>query len=185
MNISVIIPTLNEETCIDEILSSLKPQLDKGDELIIVDSYSTDRTVEIAKSYGAKIYFIKRCGIGPAKTFGAKHAKNEIIAMLDADGVPFQDWVKRIKHHFENEKTNAVSGYGFYYGPTKSRNFLYNSFGWITFQIGHLSHKLKMMSWIPPNDCASVKASFLNMEVCAMLSVKIFTSQKKPKDWEM
>jgi glycosyltransferase involved in cell wall biosynthesis len=160
MKISIIIPTLNEEAFIEKTLSALKPQLEEGDEIIVVDSYSTDHTTEIARSFGVKVVFIERCGIGPAKTFGAKFAKNEVIAMLDADGVPFPDWLKRIKMHFKNESTNAVSGYGFYYGSTKPRIFLYNLFGLTTFQIGRLGHKLKMISWIPPNDCAIRKDLF-------------------------
>lgn len=161
VNISVIIPTLNEEKCLDKTLYALKNQIQKGDEIIIVDSYSKDKTVKIAKRYGAKVFYIKRCGIGPAKTFGAKKAKNEIIAMLDADGIPAKDWMKRIKDHFRNPFVSAVAGFGLYPGPTKSRNFIYNGFSRFVFILGYAQYKTQKIPWIPVNNCAIRKKIFL------------------------
>jgi len=162
MKVSVIIPTLNEEGYIEKTLSALKPQLEKEDELIIVDSYSKDNTVKIAKKYGAKIYFTERCGIGPAKTFGAKKAKNGILAMLDADGIPAPDWLMRIKGHFRNNGVAAVAGFGFYPGKTKSKTFLYNSFSWLTFLTGKIYYDFKKIPWMPINNYAIRKSTFFS-----------------------
>lgn len=98
--VSVVIPTLNEEKCLGTLLRSLKPQLKRGDELIIVDSYSSDNTVKIARKYTRKIFFMPALGIGPAKTFGARRAKNEVVAFLDADSGITDTWLERARMAF-------------------------------------------------------------------------------------
>jgi len=72
------VPTLNEENYIGDTLESLKKQIDAEDEIIIVDSFSTDRTLEISESYGVRVYQVPRGGIGPAKTYGAMKAVFEL-----------------------------------------------------------------------------------------------------------
>jgi glycosyltransferase involved in cell wall biosynthesis len=161
VKVSVIIPTLNEEGYIEKTLIALKPQLEKGDELIVIDGYSKDNTVRIAKKFGAKVYYMPREGIGPAKTLGAKKAKNTVIAMLDADGVPAPNWLKQIKTHFRTEHTNAVAGLGLYYGETKKRSAMYNIFSKLTFDVGKLNYKMNRIPWMPVNNCAIKKDFFL------------------------
>jgi len=57
MNLSVVIITLNEEANVGRTLTSVKPLVADGNgEIIVVDSGSTDRTIEIAKSFGAKVF---------------------------------------------------------------------------------------------------------------------------------
>src|SRR5260370_36650974 len=57
MNLSVVIITLNEEANLGRTLTSVRPLVADGKgEIIVVDSGSTDRTVEIAKSFGAKLF---------------------------------------------------------------------------------------------------------------------------------
>lgn len=98
--ISVVIPTLNEENYIEPLLGSLRPQLKRGDETIIVDSYSSDGTVKIARKYTGKIFFMLGLSIGPAKNFGARHAKNKIVASLDADTLVLMYWLARVELGF-------------------------------------------------------------------------------------
>jgi len=164
VNISVIIPTLNEEGYIEKTLSALKPQLKKGDEIIVVDSYSTDNTVKTARKFGAKVIFIPRCGIGPAKTFGAKKAKNEIIAMLDADGQPMPRWVNQIKSIFENSKIDAVDGLNYYEAPSLARRYVYNIVERIVFEIGRLNYRINHVFWMSINNCAIKKDIFLKQD---------------------
>jgi glycosyltransferase involved in cell wall biosynthesis len=160
VKISIIIPTLNEEKYIEKTLSALKPQLEKDDEIIVVDSYSQDNTVKIARKFGARVVLIKRCGIGPAKTFGARHAKNEIIAMLDADGIPAKDWLGKIKKHFETD-TDAVAGFGVYESKTPLKRLSYNTFAWFIFTfIGRIGYALKKVPCMPANDSAIKKELF-------------------------
>ncbi|MCK9393636.1 MAG: glycosyltransferase [Candidatus Paceibacterota bacterium] len=83
MFLSIIIPTLNEEKNLDKLLSQLKNCFFSDYEIIVADSNSKDRTVEVAKKYGCKITE----GGRPAKgrNNGAKIAKGEVLFFLDAD----------------------------------------------------------------------------------------------------
>jgi glycosyltransferase involved in cell wall biosynthesis len=160
VGISVIIPTLNEEAYIGKTLAALKSQLEKGDEVIVVDSYSKDNTLKIAKRFGARVVSIPRCGIGPAKTFGARKAKNKIIAMLDADGAPKPDWIDRIKKHFENKDIDAVTGLDLYDGSNRAKTFVYLTFSWIVFNLGKLNYFVTKVPWMAVNNCAIKKNIF-------------------------
>jgi len=55
------------------------------DEIIVVDSYSTDRTVEIASKLGAKVIMQKYLGDGPQKNVASKFSKNKWLLSIDAD----------------------------------------------------------------------------------------------------
>lgn len=80
--ISVIIHTLNEEKNIRNCLETVK----WADEIIIVDMYSEDKTVEIAKEYTDKIFFFERLEYAdPAREFSLGKASNEWVLSVDAD----------------------------------------------------------------------------------------------------
>jgi glycosyltransferase involved in cell wall biosynthesis len=83
--VSVVIPTLNEEQNIANLLHQVEPMLKGYDyEIIIVDGYSKDKTVRIAKSMGARILY-DNWGKGAALTKGTSAAKGKIIVAMDAD----------------------------------------------------------------------------------------------------
>ena len=79
--ISAVIITHNEEDNISKCLSSLTG----FDEIIVVDSGSEDKTIEIAKTHGAKVIHQEWLGFGPQKKFAVAQAKNNWIFSIDAD----------------------------------------------------------------------------------------------------
>ncbi len=79
--ISVTIIALNEEALIGECLESL----DWADEIIVSDSGSTDRTVEICNSHGATVYTDEWLGFGRQKNLCATRARNDWVFNIDAD----------------------------------------------------------------------------------------------------
>lgn len=82
MAISGLVITFNEEKNIGQCIDAL---FRVCDEVIIVDSLSTDRTVEIAQAKGAKVILQAYLGDGPQRTHGLPFCKNDWILNLDAD----------------------------------------------------------------------------------------------------
>lgn len=80
--ISVIIPCLNEEEAIAEVLKAVPSYVD---EVIVVDNNSTDRTAEVARSFGAKVVRENIRGYGRAYKKGFSLAQGDIIVTLDGD----------------------------------------------------------------------------------------------------
>ncbi|MGZ3775038.1 MAG: glycosyltransferase family 2 protein [Pseudobdellovibrionaceae bacterium] len=79
--ISLVIITFNEEAHIQRCILSA-PFVD---DIVVVDSFSTDRTVEIAEKCGARVFSEKWKGFGPQKAFAADQARNPWVLSLDAD----------------------------------------------------------------------------------------------------
>ena len=82
MNISGIITTLNEEANIADAIASLRQVCN---EIVVVDSESTDRTVEIARSLGAKVYLQRYLGDGIQKNVALQYVTNLWVLSIDAD----------------------------------------------------------------------------------------------------
>ncbi len=86
MKVSVVIITYNEEANLGRTLSSVAPLMSGGNgELIIVDSGSTDRTCEIARDCGAKVFREEWKGFAAQKNSAIAKATTEWILSLDAD----------------------------------------------------------------------------------------------------
>lgn len=85
MYISIIIPMYNEERYITRCLDSLQKQTYQDFEIILIDDGSTDRTIEKASAYPAKILKQEHGGPGKARNWWAKETKGEILIFVDAD----------------------------------------------------------------------------------------------------
>ena len=86
MILSVVIITHNEEANIGRTLTSVQPLVADGKgEIVVVDSGSTDRTVEIAKSFGAKVFIEEWKGYAAQKNSAIDKAAGDWILSLDAD----------------------------------------------------------------------------------------------------
>ncbi|MGD1045933.1 MAG: glycosyltransferase family 2 protein [Bacteroidota bacterium] len=84
IQLSVVIITYNEERNIARCLDSLKGI---ADEIIVVDSYSTDKTIEICNSYGAKVFQHKFEGYIQQKNYALETTSFNYVLSLDADEV--------------------------------------------------------------------------------------------------
>ena len=98
--ISLCMIARNEEKYLEQCLNSVK---DLADEIIIVDTGSTDRTKEMARKFNAKIYEFKWIDdFSAARNESLKHATKDWILVMDADEVIEKDDLEKIKDAIEN-----------------------------------------------------------------------------------
>lgn len=117
-SISVLIPTLNVGAVLEGCLASIDAQIYPKNkiEIIIADGGSTDRTIEIAKRYKAKIYknSLKTGESGKAEAL--RHAKGEIVALIDSDNIlPKKNWLKRMVEPFADKQILGSEPWEFTY----------------------------------------------------------------------
>lgn len=103
--ISVAIITKNEEDRIEDCLKTLA----FADEIVVVDSESTDKTVEIAKKYGCNVYVEKLEGFGQQKNKAIKKCTHQWILILDADERIPKETSDKIEQILLNPDADAYS----------------------------------------------------------------------------
>ncbi|MCP2727547.1 tetratricopeptide repeat protein [Limnofasciculus baicalensis] len=105
MKLSLCTIVKNEEKSLPRVLDSVKTLVD---EMVIIDTGSTDRTVEIAKDYGARVYYFNWCNdFSVARNYGLQYVKGNWVLVLDADEVLTPEIVPEIKRVIE---CDAVGG---------------------------------------------------------------------------
>ena len=107
MKISATIVTLNEEPNLPRLLRSLTCV----DEVVVVDSGSTDDTLEIARRYGARVIENPWPGYAQQKNFAATHAQHDWVLSLDADEEVTHDLASEISQLKSGDP--AAAGYRF------------------------------------------------------------------------
>lgn len=175
-NISVIINTLNESANIKNCLESVK----WADEIILVDMYSEDDTVEIARHYTDKIFYHERVGYAdPARQFALEQVSNEWVLMIDADEMItarlYQElllivlhnkyeavWIPR-ENYFFGDKINNTG-----WGPIADKQLRFFKNGFINYtdkvhQFVNVDIKAQQFSIDDPS-CAIVHFCYLDTE---------------------
>ena len=128
--VSIVITTKNAEEfiadCIKSVINSNYIKEGKEIEIILVDNYSSDKTVEIAKSFGAKT-FLKGPERSAQRNYGVEQASGEIVGILDADMTLSENVISECVEIFENDENikalyipEKIFGEGFF---NKVRNF--------------------------------------------------------------
>lgn len=109
--VSILIRTKNEERYIGQTLSVIFSQTYKKIEVLIVDSGSTDRTLEIAGEYPVKIYKIKpeEFTYGYSLNYGFQRAAGKYVVNLSAHALPLSnDWLETLIADFDDDSIAAV-----------------------------------------------------------------------------
>lgn len=107
-NISIIIPTFNEATCLSQTLKNLSLLNPQPKEILVVDGNSEDRTVSIALSSGIPVIYSPECRRSTQMNIGAQVATGEIICFLHADTIVPDDFITIISQTLANP--NIVCG---------------------------------------------------------------------------
>jgi glycosyltransferase involved in cell wall biosynthesis len=93
MALSIVVPTRDRPELLDGCLRSLRPGLRDGDELIVVDSASTDPNVaHTARANGALVIRCDRPGVGVARNAGWRAATNDAVVFVDDDVRVAPEW---------------------------------------------------------------------------------------------
>ena len=127
--LSVVIITFNEEQNIVRCLDSVK---EVAKEIVVVDSFSSDKTTEICKSYGCRIFMREFKGYADQKQYAVNLASNDWVLSLDADEVVSNELSFEIQTLFQND-TIPESGFSiprslFYMGRILKHSGVGNEF---------------------------------------------------------
>lgn len=130
--ISAVIITKNEEKNIAQCLQSL---IEVVKEIVVIDAYSTDKTIEIAEKIGAKVFQKEWKGYSQNKNFGNDLAKNDWILSIDADEVLSPELITSIHElTLENSKVYSFNRLNNYCGQ------------WIKYSNWHPDWKIRLFN---------------------------------------
>jgi glycosyltransferase involved in cell wall biosynthesis len=129
-NITVIVPTLNEDKYLGNLLTSLEKQDYRDFDVIVVDGGSQDKTLSISQAFGAQTVVIPKCKEYPSRNKAAELASGNILFFTGADVVFPDNMLRNVARKFEDPELLAVAGPGIPYDGSillKIEFFLYNS----------------------------------------------------------
>ena len=116
MNISIIIPNWNGRNLLEKnlphVLQTLKHKKNNILEIIIVDDFSLDDSVDyIQKTFKNRVRLIKHkknTGFASAVNTGARHAKGDLLCLLNTDVIPSRNFLESVHPHFSDKYLFAV-----------------------------------------------------------------------------
>lgn len=124
--LSVLIPTWNEGKYLETTLFHIKMQ--KPYEIIIGDSSSTDNTAKIAKKYGAMVATTKKTGAASyGRNIAAKMAKGDVFVFIDADTIPYVNFLDVIRKDFSNPELAGWTSNFFAFSPKFRDQFMFQA----------------------------------------------------------
>ena len=113
MTVAIVIRAFNEEGHIGRLLTGIRHQTMQPDEVILVDSGSTDATVSIAKAFDAEVVSIapEDFSFGRALNLGIAATEADLVVLASAHVYPiFDDWLERLLQPFKSEAVGLSFG---------------------------------------------------------------------------
>ena len=171
--VSVIIPTLNEERYILNTLKGLQRQTFKNFEVLVSDGGSKDRTVAIARRY-AKVVIKKGAGVSKSRNIAAKSAKGKLLIFIDGDTKPS----RRLVETYHNAvKGKVIAATGPIYPLEKTKRRVRYAYKFVTVDLIKLSIKAGFPSLVGSNFAVSKKV----FDKVGGFNEKFVTSE----DWDL
>lgn len=188
-SISIIIATYNSENTIADTLESIKKQIFKDYEIIVIDKESTDNTIKIVKKKKLKcrIYIGKDNGIYDAINKGILKSKGNIISILHSDDYYYdKHTLLNVNKTFQEYKVDIVYG-NLLYVKKNNKNFIIRNWKSSIFK-----NNLFMKGWSPPHPTFFCKkknyhmAGFYNQDIGNSADIELmyrFLQRKKFKSY--
>ena len=113
MSVSVILPTLNAAGEIAALLATLMDQTQPPEEILVVDSGSTDDTAELARAHGARVMSVPRDQFdhGGTRDAALRQTAGEFVLFLTQDALPADErYIEHLLKAFADERVAAASG---------------------------------------------------------------------------
>lgn len=111
--VSIIMPTYNSASTLNETISSIEKQTYKNYELIIIDDGSVDNTEEICTSFSERVNLIyykqQNAGVSKARNQGLKLAKGKFITFIDSDDLYDEEYLSSLVKTMEENNCQIVS----------------------------------------------------------------------------
>lgn len=115
MNLSIIIPALNEEKYIGTLLGALAEQTFEDFEVIVIDGKSEDKTVQVVESFfpflNIRILTSDVRNVSYQRNLGARHAKYEHLVFFDADVKPGPDFLEKLVKRLHRKPVDALTSW--------------------------------------------------------------------------
>jgi len=132
--ITIVIPVHNSEKTLEAVLKSLSSELLGGDELIVVDDRSVDRSREIASLFEAEIIPSSgNPGAAGARNTGALAAAGEWVLFVDSDAVAPPGWRKKLQQRIDQEPSAVQATYSSLAAGKNPATFYKNFYYFYTF----------------------------------------------------
>lgn len=147
MRVSIVVRAHNEEEHFEKLLHGIHAQQKKADEIILVDSGSTDSTIEIGRRYGCRVVPIDKheFTFGRALNRGCEAAVGDVCVFVSAHVYPlYDDWLEKLVAPFKDDR--FVLTYGRQRGGDINKFSEYQIFA----------------RWFPPHSAVPQKSYFCN-----------------------
>jgi glycosyltransferase involved in cell wall biosynthesis len=110
--LSVVVPTRNRPEMLERCLAALRADLTAGDEIVVVDSASTDAAAVAAVAQGANVRLVRcdRPGASLARNAGWRAAGNELVGFVDDDVRVLPGWSAGLVNAFDDSDVEFVTG---------------------------------------------------------------------------
>lgn len=171
--VSVVITVKNEEKSIKQLMESLLLQ-ERPFEVIVVDSESEDKTVEILKSYRGAIdlkIIEKKCTRGAGRNIGVENSKYDLILFTDGDVILDRNWIFEMRKSFL-DGNDVVAGKTITIGNKKFANLdrveLYNKNFDVTFPSCNLGYRKELFKSIGGFDERFITAEDIDLNFRAI-----------------
>jgi 2-polyprenyl-3-methyl-5-hydroxy-6-metoxy-1,4-benzoquinol methylase/glycosyltransferase involved in cell wall biosynthesis len=184
VTISVVIPTKNGGDDFRRIVAMIARQKGFREvEIIIVDSGSIDKTIELAEQFGAKVIEIlpEEFTHSYARNLGARHASGQYLLFTVQDALPpSESWLSELFNVIKNNRVVAVSCAEF---PAESADLFYRAISWNHYRFLEVDNNDRLLSKGSAEDHISLRKNGQLSDLACLISKDVFAEYEYKTDY--